>query len=327
MNISGLYNQLQDLPNDHSYRAVQIPEYEGIFLGVDRSKRPCLFIAAQSRLLEPNLRAAHVSLRPNQAFDLTLPDTSKKRGLFHALLCETDDRSDKETFVSLIDAFLAQTNNARLASQTIGEFFRSLVRLFAEGTVQDKDAERQGLWGELFLMRQIRGYQHWAPFWHSEVTRLYDFSAPGKRLEVKTGSGGQRVHHFSHRQVFSMGGEQIVIASLLVREEDSGLSLHDLIVECRNSLLFSPYYLKLERSVRHAGMEDPEESGPIYDPNEALHSLAWFKSTEVPHFNQPEPVGVSQTSYRIDLTNAPQINSGELGGWLDSWRIDYLDRA
>lgn len=304
---------------------MQIPGYEGFFLGVDRSKRPCLFVATQSRVLEPNLQATHISLRPNQAFDLTLPDNSKKRGLFHALLCETEDRSDRETFVSLIEAFIVQTDNAQLASQTIGQFFRSLVRLFAEGAVRDRELEQQGLWGELFLMRQIRGYKFWAPFWHSEVTRLYDFSSTGKRLEVKTASGGQRVHHFSHRQVFSLGGEQIVIASLMVREEDSGLSLNDLIAECRSSLLNSPYYLKLERSVRHAGIkiEDPQEAGPIYDPNEALHSLGWFKSTKVPHFNQPEPGGVSQTTYKIDLTNAPQLGSSELENWLDTWQANH----
>jgi hypothetical protein len=194
-----------------------------------------------------------------------------------------------------------------------------MARLFAIDPARDLKAERQGLWGELFLMRQIRGFQFWAPFWHSEVRQLFDFSTPNKHLEVKTTIENNRIHHFSHRQLYPLQGEEIIVASLLVIEDDKGLSLRELIDDCRSVLLQTSYYLKLENAVRHAGMEDSSEIGPKFDPADAQLKLGWFHSVDIPHFRVPEPPGVSQTSYRVDLSEAPQLDNDELNIWFDSW--------
>jgi len=189
------------------------------------------------------------------------------------------------------------------------------------GPARDLEGERQGLWGELFVMKCIRGFLFWAPFWHSEVTRLFDFTAPGRRVEVKTVVGGLRVHHFSHRQIFTLAGEEIIIASLLLREEESGVSLQQLIKECRAALQKSPFFLKVEKAVRHAGMKDISETGPIFDAAEAERALAWFRSTDAPHFRMPEPPGVSETRYKVDLSGAPRLDPHEVEVWLDAWPV------
>lgn len=137
-----------------------------------------------------------------------------------------------ETFLVLVEAFLGQGGQcpdmARLTS-----FFRSMVRLFSVTPARDIEGQRQGLWGELFVMSGVRGFAFWAPFWHSETTRRFDFSASNRRVEVKTTVGPERIHHFSHRQIFALEGEEIVIASLLVCQEGTGLSLRELIQEAR----------------------------------------------------------------------------------------------
>jgi hypothetical protein len=319
MSISKVFTLLVSEPTGHSFTVTPIPQHEGIYIGIDQTIRPCLFVTARDRLTEPNLRTARISLHLNQKYQLIFTDGSSQTDVFHALVCETTEHTDRETFFVLADAFLAQNNDITSASQSIVPFFRSMARLFAVDPALDLGAERQGLWGELFMMRQVCGYQFWAPFWHNEVRRIFDFSAPGKHLEVKTAAGGKRIHHFSHRQVYSLEGEEIIVASLLVRDEDTGLSLRELIAECRFVLQQSPYILKLERAVRHAGMEDPAQVGPIFNQAEAIHELRWFRSIDAPHFCLPEPPGVSQTSYRVDLSNAPQLDLDELKVWLDSW--------
>jgi len=65
-------------------------------------------------------------------------------------------------------------------------------------------------------------------------------------------------------------------------------------------------------------MDSLDETGPIYDALEAQMTLAWFRSTDAPHFRMPEPPGVSQTHYRVDLSTAPQLGTQELNEWLDS---------
>jgi hypothetical protein len=146
---------------------------------------------------------------------------------------------------------------------------------------------------------------------------MFDFSTSNIRLEIKTTIGNQRVHHFSHRQVFALEGEEIVIASILLQEDDTGLNLKQLIEECRNSLMGTDYYLKLEKAVRRAGMDDISITGPIYDSRQAAESIALFKSTEAPHFKIPEPPGVSDTHYRVDLSTAPRLSPEVIHSWLD----------
>jgi hypothetical protein len=219
----------------------------------------------------------------------------------------------------MVEALLARYDEEQLSQETIGSFFRSMKRLFSVGPARDLQGERQGLWGELFMMSRVRGFAYWAPFWHSETTRTFDFSAGTRHVEVKTALGSDRVHHFGHRQVYELEGEQTIIASLLLRKEDAGLGLRELIVKARSSLQGSDNYFKLEQAVRQAGMETEGEEGPVFDPSEAEQSLAWYKAADAPHFRMPEPPGVSQTHYRVDLSIAPKVTSEELDGWLESW--------
>jgi hypothetical protein len=200
-------------------------------------------------------------------------------------------------------------------------FFRNVVRLFSIQPAKDKATERQGLWGELFVMRSLRGYSFWAPFWHNELMEVFDFSTSKKRLEVKTSASGQRIHHITHSQVFAMKGEEIVFASLMVNDNQANLSLRKLIDECKAELLGSMSYFKIEKAARHAGMHDTDDLGPCYNLELAKESLAFFHSNDIPHFAMPEPPGVSQTSFRADLRNAPRINDERLEMWLDTWLI------
>ena len=321
MSIASLFSQLKEYPSGHTFTVVPVPGHDKVFLGIDIVGHPGLFVQANDGALEPPLRTAKVSLQLGQNYSLAAIGESPRSELLHALRCETSEATEVDTFLILVEAFLARYAGQRVDEATLTSFFRSMVRLFAVAPARDLESERQGLWGELFVMIRERGFAFWAPFWHKETTRRFDFSTLSKKVEVKTALGPQRIHHFSHRQIYALEGEEIVIASLLLREEDAGLSLRQLIQVAREALSVTEHYLKLERAVRLAGMESMDEVGPIYDPHEADHTLAWFRSTDAPHFCMPEPPGVSQTHYRVDLSTAPQIQTRELSEWLDLWSM------
>jgi len=276
-------------------------------------------VEAQEKLDEPSLRTNLVLLQTNTLFRLTMPDGSQKTGVFHSLICESIDQSDKSAFLDSIEAFLSQNKNLLSAIQNIVPFFRSLIRLFAISPAKDLENERKGLWGELFLMREIKGYKFWVPFWHSEVTRTFDFTEREKKLEIKTSSGGERIHHFSHNQIFTLNQDKILIVSILVENDEIGLSLRQLINDCKAEIFDTPYYLKLEKSIRYSGMNNSSESGPKYNLNSAKQKISWFQSIDVPHFCLPEPPGVSNTTYRVDLSRAPKLGVDGINNWLDSW--------
>lgn len=318
MSLHELLGELQNYSSGHSYTALPVPGRSDSFLAVDVQGRPSLFV----RALEPSgaapLRTRRVALRLAQRFTLVSPGREPLTGVFHSLVCEAAESADVETFLVLVEAFLARQGDRPVEETELTAFFRSMVRLFSEPPARDVKGERQGLWGELFLMSRVRGFRFWAPFWHSEPTRRFDFSSGGRRLEVKTSTGALRIHHFSHRQIYALNGEEILIASLLLRDDDSGLSLRELIREARAALEGTADYLKLERSVRRAAMER-DEPGPIFDAREAEQSLAWFWAAEAPHFRVPEPPGVSETGYRVDLTLAPAASASGASEWIDGW--------
>lgn len=319
MSIGELFRRVKDNPSGHAYTATKIEGRDNVYLAVNLAGQPCLLVRVETWSAEPPLRTAKVSFRPRQEFSLSIDGETSTRGVFHILACESSDNAEVENFLLLLDAFLARHSGHAIGGDSLASFFRSMVRLFTVTPARDLGTERQGLWGELFFMRQFRGYALWAPYWHNESTRLFDFSSSHHRVEVKTAIGDQRVHHFSHRQIYALEGEEIVIASLLVREEDAGLTLQELVDECRLALRGTEYFLKLERAVRRAGMDDPSISGPSYDATQSAISLALFRSTEAPHFRMPEPPGVSETHYKVDLSTAPRLAPEDIESLLRTW--------
>ena len=324
MSLAALFSELRDRPSGHAFTVAPVLAHQNILLGVDTTGHPVLFVAAEAGAAEPPLRTNKVSLHIGQSYRLAGMDDAPKTELLHALRCETSDSADVETFLLLAEAFLARQEAGGVDRHGLTSFFRSMVRLFEVTPAKDVKAERRGLWGELFMMSRVRGFRFWAPFWHSEVTRRFDFSSGRNRVEVKITTRPERMHHFSHRQIYAIEGEQIVVASIVAAEDDSGLSLRQLIEDCRSALLGTPDYLKLEKSVRQAGMEHPSENGPVIGAVEAEESLAWFRSVDIPHFRVSEPAGVTDTRYRVDLSTAPRVTTVELDEWLRLWSLEIL---
>ena len=319
MRLAALLSDLRDRPSGHAFTVAPVPGSYGVLLGVDMTGYPVLFVVAEAGALEPPLRTNKLSLHIGQSYSLAGLGDSPSVELLHALRCETSDSADVETFLLLAEAFLARQGAGRVDRYALTSFFRSMVRLFAVTPAKDLQAERRGLWGELFMMSRVQGFRFWAPFWHSEVERRFDFSCGRNRVEVKVTTRPERTHHFSHRQIFAIEDEEIVVASIVATEDDSGLSLRQLIDDCRNALLGTPDYLKLEKAVRQAGMESSAEPGPVIDAAEAEQNLAWFRSMDIPHFRVPEPPGVTETRYKVDLSTAPRVTATELDAWLRPW--------
>ncbi len=319
MSLADLFSDLRDRPSGHDFTVSPIPGHRGAFLGVDSTGHPVLFTPAEAGAAEPPLRTNKVSLHIGQSYSLAEIDAFPRVELLHAMRCETRDSTDVATFLLLSEAFLARHKAGGVDGATLASFFRSMIRLFEVTPAKNLRAERRGLWGELFMMTRVRGFQFWAPFWHSETTRRFDFSCGRNRVEVKMTTRPERVHHFSHKQVYAIEGEELLVASIVAAEDDAGLSLRQLIDECRNALLGTPDHLKLERAIRRAGMESPTETGPVIGATEATERLAWFRSIDIPHFRVPEPAGVTETRYKVDLSTAPRVTDTELEAWLRPW--------
>ena len=320
MSLLRLYQELKDSPSGHTYTASKISNFTNTFFGVSLTGQPVLLLEVKNKTFSPPRRVALVSLKPGQEYKVSINKKPPRIGLFHALLCESDSKVDIDYFLILIEAFLENNSRQEITYEILVTFFNSMIRLFSIPPSKDLESERQGLWGELFMMREVQGFHFWVPSWHKEVTRIFDFTSLNKRTEVKTTLSPQRIHHFSHRQIFETNGEEIIIVSLCLVADDSGLSLRNLIDECRYDLCGGQEYFKLESAVRHAGMEDESIIGPKYNANYARRNLEWYNASTIPRFPVPEPYGVSETRYKVDLSLSTPLTSEELAKWLSEWK-------
>jgi hypothetical protein len=321
MNISSLLAPLAKEGTDHPFRVVPIPQWSGALVGFDVANRPCVFLEAGEKMIDPPLRTSNISLWPSAEFTLTFPGGAVRSGRYHLLQCESSAPEDQATFVVIVGGFLSSAAAITPLGPALVSFFQSASRLLSIPKATDLARERQGLWGELFMMSRVRGFKFWMPFWHAEVNRLFDFSAAADRhVEVKTTTLPERTHRFSHRQVFALGTEEILIGSLaLTPQHETGLSLRQLVDDCRDSVAETPYLLKVEAAVRHSGMEDEREIGPRFDEHLAWESLRWYWARDVPQFRTPEPPGVSETHYRVDLEGVAPVPPSAIVPWLERW--------
>ncbi len=239
----------------------------------------------------------------------------------HILRCTTKEKSTLRTFL-LLSLTMAKEINELNNHNIVIEYFEDLIRLFKTSPNPNLESARQGLWGELFLISIMDSIIDWTSFWHNEPQRKFDFSYNHKRLEVKTTLKEQRIHKFSHGQLYRDDGTSICISSFILQKEDSGLSLKSLIDKIAQEVSEdTKLSLKLQKSIREVGMHDTSDEGPRYDEQLALKNLKFYFSEDVPRYNLNEPPGVSNTSYNIDLSNINSIEKQELDEWLLGWNI------
>jgi hypothetical protein len=247
--------------------------------------------------------------------------TSNKEfvGYCHILKCNTTEVELVKMFILLCLA-MGKEMQVEKNSERMIIFFQSLVQLFKITPAPNLSKERQGLWGELFIIKQLSVSKSFTRFWHSETNRKFDFSCGKLRLEVKTTTTNERIHSFSHGQIYREDEIDIVVASLLLQEEDAGLSLQALIQDVKKDISDDHIQLlKFEKVIRKAGMTNINESGPIFDSGYAMNNISFYNSSNVPKFNQAEPKGVSNTKYKIDLSTAVTMSEDEKIEWFKRW--------
>lgn len=317
MPLHSIIRELKENRKKAPFTVAAVPEREGVLIGIDNEDKPCVFISSQDSRRLPTIRTSHLKVEFSRKYKLALKDGDVREGSYHGILCMSDEQKDREVFVSIIDSMLK--SSPLLNTESINLLFQSLVSLFSVKPTQDFASERRGLWAELFFMAQNGGIAQWAASWHSEPTRIFDFSSKNRRIEIKCTIRPERIHEFSHSQLISLPNQETVIVSYLLQEDDQGKSLRALIDDVRSQLAGSPYLIKLEKAVRRAGMHEPEEEGPRFNESYANQHAAWFRSTEVPRFTTNEPQGVTGTHYKSDLTNVLQLSDQEIKSWVSDW--------
>jgi hypothetical protein len=173
----------------------------------------------------------------------------------------------------------------------------------------------QGLWAELLIIERSLHPETLINAWHNSPAAKYDFTLGRDKIEAKSTSAEERIHHFSLDQLNPSPNSRLLIASVIVRESGQGSgglsvrNLYDRICE-----RVTPINARLQLYTVMAetiGNDWAKLDNTFFDYTEASDTLAFFDANDVPHIDKgtiPQFVSevkfTSNLSHLIDIQNA-----------------------
>ena len=241
--------------------------------------------------------------------------SKKYEEVSNVLVCKSRDQTELESFIRLCLAF----SSGDLSNQSLIEFFSSMVSLFKDSQKEDR-AALNGLFAELFTMYFLiaKGVDI-SRYWQIKDMMKFDFTLDeNKRMEIKSSSTGQRVHHFRHEQLLS-NEYSIIIVSVLLRESNAGLSVLDLVKYFRK--IYKDDFKRLLIIERRTRMYSESELAEIVFDKKYLESNIWFVPAEaVPKVTGESP-GITNVEYDSDLSVCQALSIEVVEGWAGS--VDF----
>ena len=259
-----------------------------------------------------NQSTKHLILYLNEKFRISILDTITDKNL-SLLILKSNDEKLVELFVQLSHIFSNDYDESKLLKH-----FLSLKDLFAN----DKKAsyeELQGMYGELFVMYSLKiNYGFDISNYYQRVDKnKFDFSiSQKKKFDIKSTIKPVRIHHFLHEQL-DVERYNISIVSLMLQKDDCGMSLLELIRECKD--LFSNnlnLVLHIENMVKNIDKDVLEEIR--YNYAYSKENMRFYFANSIPKINEKNIDGVFNIEYDVDFSGAQSITIGSFIDWVKS---------
>ena len=229
------------------------------------------------------------------------------------LTCLSNDENEILAFIRLTMAFIEGENEQ--SPKRLYELFTSLTNLFAS-THKANQIELQGFYGELYAIKYFQQFGiNLSDYWQKKEKMKFDFSiSVQKKVEIKSTIKELRVHHFRHEQLLS-DLYDICVVSIMLRADDRGFSLLDLVREVRGIAANSfDTVMYIEDFIKN--FDEVELSNIKYDTGYANGNLRVYRATDIPRFEEARPRGVSRTEYDSDLTNSTPLPTSDFFVWM-----------
>ena len=240
-------------------------------------------------------------------------DETVETKVVHLLTCKENDEEKIMAFIRLTKAF-AQ-NDRDNDQYYLARLFSSISSLFDKER-KVSEIELQGLFAELYTIRYFgKKSCDLSRFWQSRNMMKFDFSiSEKKRIEIKSTLRASRTHHFKHDQLLSELYD-IHVISFLLRKNDFGISLEELVEEIREN--YSDNYallMHVEMSIAH--VDKDMLRGIKYDEPYLKENLRYYDAKDIPHFNEKTPDGVFNAEYDCCLDTSSTVSEEFLISWI-----------
>ena len=275
---------------------------DDLYTGVDSEGRAVIVVPSKQPKAQ-SIKQVSNSLKINCNLRVICEITGNRTDMVvHALTCLKKENDVIALFLELADLLLSNSDRSATGVLSI---YRTLSEFFNK-TEEISDNELLGLYGELFTIIDYEKVKNISDYWHSDNRMKYDFSITDRiKIEVKTTTKPQRIHHFKHEQIVTENFDVYVI-SYRMQHDDKGLSLLELIngakAICPNDTKKAFF---LNSVIKNAGFQRLAELK--FNQDFARKERRIYHSLALPHFEGRTPEGVTSAEYDVDLSGSRTV--------------------
>lgn len=254
----------------------------------------------------------YLTLYLNTIFDVEEEGIKRKLALSMIVL-----KSDEKKYINIFIR-LTQSITCNLNEENLLNYFLNLKDLFSNSK-KVSDLELQGLYGELFTMYFLKISYNLdiSTYYQSEDKRKFDFSiTERKKIEIKTTLKPERVHHFLQEQL-NIQRYDIKIVSLMLQKDDKGLSLLELINNCKN--IFSSnlsVLLHIEKTIKN--IDDIQLENLKFNYDYSKDKFKIYDALNIPRLKEKTEEGVFNVQFDSDISTSQATDISYFISWLNS---------
>ena len=316
MNLIELFDTLT-FPegNGKLFNAFQIPGYPNFRIAVDFEGNPIILLSIVNVVRDlslKNFRLKYLLLEQNIECKITENGESSLQ-TFTVIKFISVDRNLQEYFLRIAETLIKTLSNKSSQSQII-DTLNKFVEVFRALTDTPTNTVH-GLWSELFLIDNSVNVSSLLYYWHSIPEEKFDFNSGPEKIEVKSNSNFERIHTFSSEQLNPPPGTQVLIASVFVRQANTGKNIQQLVDSITSKIQYdSELTFKLNNLVCMTLGNSLEQAILIkFDYNIAKDSLQFYRHQDVRKIEEIYiPDEVSAVKFTSDLITLKSIKPTEI---------------
>lgn len=307
MSIVEVFNNTFTTKKDFNGADLILVDYDGsILVGISKDNATVVAIKSENpRQGMVARRTALISVECNMYLSYKVGSTVKS-DVFHIIKCYSTDGEEVNLFLETALLLIAEGDSTK---ESIINTFQTLASFF-ENKHEPSDNELNGLYAELFAIKEFHDELKLGDYWQSKDRLKFDFSITDKvKVEVKSTVKSSRTHHFKHDQLDS-DLYKIFILSFMLRHDDNGLSLLELINICKPLLEGdSNKVIRLNRVLKN--VDRNRLANISFEEDLTRRNMHIIRGENVPKFSESKPEGVANAEYDCDLEGVDSISSKE----------------
>ena len=134
-----------------------------------------------------------------------------------------------------------------------------------------------------------------------------------KKIEVKTTTRPERIHHFLHQQL-DIDRLDIRIISILLQKDDKGMSLKELIHKCKEIFKTNPIIIiYIESMIKN--IDENELNAIAFNEYYSQDNFKIYNGIDIPRLQEKNVDGVYNIEYDVDFSNVKEMQVSDFKNW------------